>query len=165
MIVNIYKNIFLGDIHSLKEDHDQYDIKYVFSLLDNQENIMHDNHYFFEFEDNLMFSKELLLSFLEIYTIIQNTKQNILIHCYEGLSRSVSIIYLLLMTLYNLDYNTCYKLVKFKRPNININTGFEKVLREFSKYVFTKPPEIIDLQLILIEIINKNNLNNWDNIK
>ena len=57
--------------------------------------------------------------------------QNILVHCYMGSSRSASIILAYLIKYYHLTLEDALKLLKEKRPVVNINVDFWKDLEIF----------------------------------
>lgn len=55
----------------------------------------------------------------------------ILIHCYMGSSRSASIVLLYLIYKYEYTYEAALRLLKAKRPIVNINTNFLKDIHDF----------------------------------
>ena len=63
----------------------------------------------------------------------KNQKNNILIHCYMGSSRSATIVILYLMQKHNLTLEKAIHFIKQKRDIININTTFLDNLRNFKK--------------------------------
>ncbi|KAL4500411.1 hypothetical protein ABPG72_003362 [Tetrahymena utriculariae] len=71
-------------------------------------------------------------SYQFIFNSIQN-KQNILIHCRRGISRSATILIAFLMKFQNKSYEDCYNFLKQKRPVINPNSGFVKQLKSYEK--------------------------------
>lgn len=73
--------------------------------------------------ENLM---EHIFPFLQF--IKKHKYQNILIHCYAGMSRSVSYVIILLMYNHYLPFDKAYRYVKSLRPFININKGFKNQL-------------------------------------
>jgi len=87
-------------------------------------------YYNFEIEDNCLYKKEIIEFSIKAYKIIENNKdKNILIHCNEGRSRSVSIIIFYLMTKYKYDYETSYRLIKKIKNDINPNISFQNALK------------------------------------
>jgi atypical dual specificity phosphatase len=57
-----------------------------------------------------------------------------LVHCYAGISRSVTIVISYLMR-NGLDYESAYNYVKSRRPIANPNKGFKKQLIKFENYL------------------------------
>lgn len=87
---------------------------------------------FFNFvmEDNCLFTKELLEYAEEIRKIIDaNSDKNILIHCNEGKSRSVSIVAYYLMARYQWPFDRCLDHIKAIKPDVRPNDAFQKLLR------------------------------------
>ncbi len=132
---HIIDNIYLSNIHDAfnYELINKNNIQIVIRLSEdmNQSPYPKDIKYYnFEIEDNLLYKKELIEFSKLAYRIIEeNPNKNILIHCNEGQSRSVSIIIYYLMTKYKYDYNTSYELVKDIKLDAKPNMAFEKVLR------------------------------------
>ena len=68
--------------------------------------------------------------------IKENSNHNILIHCKEGKSRSVSLVVFYLMKEKGWDYDTCITFIRQKRPVAGPNSGFIKQLKEYyNKYI------------------------------
>ena len=68
--------------------------------------------------------------------IKENSKHNILIHCIQGKSRSVSLVVFYLMKEKGWDYETCIKFIEEKRPLAGPNIGFVNQLKEYyNKYI------------------------------
>ena len=68
-----------------------------------------------------------------------HSKNNILIHCGLGVSRSGSLVIFYIMKEKGWDYDTCYKYVKERRPIIEPIVGFEVQLRDYyNKYIKNK---------------------------
>ena len=68
--------------------------------------------------------------------IKHNSKHNILIHCIEGRSRSVSLVIFYLMKEKRWDYDTCFEFIKKKNRFAYPNTGFQNQLKEYyNKYI------------------------------
>ena len=129
----ICDNIYIGDKYAAREeenltknnittvvncaqglDSNYKEIKYI-------ELMLHDN------------SRQDLFPKLEVaYKFIKkNSKNNILIHCKEGRSRSASLVVFYLMKERNWDYDTCIKFIKEKRSIVRPNSGFVKQLKEY----------------------------------
>lgn len=65
----------------------------------------------------------------QIYNIIINTSENILIHCDAGVSRTGTVLIYYVMKKYKYTYQQSYQYVKSKRSVIEPNPGFELSLR------------------------------------
>lgn len=65
-----------------------------------------------------------------------NLKENILVHCNAGVSRSPSIIIAYLMIIMKLSYDEAYNIVKKARNCIRPNDGFVKQLRGIENTTF-----------------------------
>lgn len=64
-----------------------------------------------------------------------NSKKNILIHCFMGSSRSASCVILYLMDKYKMTFTDSYNMIKELRPIVNPNTSFVKQLENYKKKV------------------------------
>ena len=64
-----------------------------------------------------------------------NSKKNILIHCFMGSSRSASCVILYLMDKYGMTFKESYDMIKELRPIVNPNTSFVKQLENYTKKV------------------------------
>jgi hypothetical protein len=62
------------------------------------------------------------------YEYINNTNDNILVHCYMGSSRSASIVIYYLMKKYDMTLEDSIKFVKEKRNIVNLTTKFKDEL-------------------------------------
>ena len=87
-------------------------------------------------DENLFENIEFTLSKIKEY-INDNPKNNVLIHCYMGSSRSASITCAYLIKYYNLHIDESIKLIKSKRDLININTTFIDDLKRFYNEIHT----------------------------
>lgn len=58
----------------------------------------------------------------------------ILVHCFKGVSRSVSFVILVLVK-QGMDYEKAFELVTQKRPSANPNPSFRKQLKEYSENI------------------------------
>lgn len=86
----------------------------------------------YELEDNCLFKSEMIQYSKIIKDIIdRNRSKNILIHCNEGQSRSVSAIIYYLMTTYKISFDHSLKLIKKIKPDAKPNSAFESALKAF----------------------------------
>ncbi|KAL0134246.1 hypothetical protein PUN28_001205 [Cardiocondyla obscurior] len=65
-----------------------------------------------------------------------NLKENILVHCNAGVSRSPTIVIAYLMIIKKLSYDEAYDIVKKERSCIRPNDGFVKQLRNIENTTF-----------------------------
>ena len=86
--------------------------------------------------ENLEFSGIHYLT-LNINYIDEAKEKNgrILIHCYKGVSRSVSVLISYLIYLYKWTYDKAFDFVQLKRPIANPNIGFYLQLKTFHKRI------------------------------
>ncbi|XP_072944423.1 tRNA pseudouridine synthase-like 1 [Epargyreus clarus] len=114
----------------------EYNIKHVLSLGVDMNVIV--NHKFVQMLDLPETNIKQVLS--ECLHFIQNAvemKENVLVHCNAGVSRTSMVAIAYLMHYEHMQYEDAYSLVKAKRPAIQPNAGFSKQLKNM------KPGEII----------------------
>jgi len=70
-----------------------------------------------------------VLDFLNNKTIDEDNA--VLIHCYMGSSRSASIVLIYLILKHNYDLENALKMIKIKRPIVNINNNFIEDIKEY----------------------------------
>lgn len=81
----------------------------------------------------------IMLSIKKCADIIHaNRRENILVHCNAGVSRSPAIIIAYLMTMMKLSYNEAYDKVKEARSCIKPNDGFVKQLQSIENISFSE---------------------------
>ena len=66
---------------------------------------------------------------------LNNNDGNILIHCKEGKSRSITLLMAYLIKYQNENTNSAYKIIKAKRQSAMPNLGFMYKLREYEKNI------------------------------
>jgi protein-tyrosine phosphatase len=79
--------------------------------------------------------------FSEIYEFIEaaiENKENILVHCKGGMSRSPSMLCSYIIKKFNLTFDEAYKILKERRNVIEINEGFQKELKDYQKQLNKK---------------------------
>ena len=133
----IIPNLFLGDLPKALESKNSFDIiinlsGYDYSVFNDakiHKYIIDDN----PFEDIIKIINE---TNEIIKTELENNKK-ILVHCYAGRSRSVSIIIGYLIKYHKMTYNEAEQLIKSKRLDneININIGFIAQLKKYSLFL------------------------------
>ncbi|XP_050345223.1 dual specificity protein phosphatase 19 [Nymphalis io] len=107
---------------------DKYNIKHVLSLGIDVD-ISFINHKFVHILD--LPETDVRSSLVDCLPFLRNaveSKQNALIHCNAGVSRTSMVAIAYLMQYNFFDYEMAYNLVKGKRPAIQPNAGFKKQL-------------------------------------
>ena len=138
---HIYKNIYLGG-HEAAENEillKQYDVKTVINCV---AELQHDYKDLISYDLNLydMPEEQIISVFESAYKFVKkHLSNNILVHCYMGISRSSSFVIFYLMKEEKWDYETCFEFVQKKRPCIEPNYGFERQLKDYYyKYIKDK---------------------------
>ena len=83
-------------------------------------------------------SQSLIQYFPEAYEFIESSitnNENILIHCYAGISRSSCFVLCYLIKKLKINYENAIKFLKEKRPQVNPNLNFVKELNKWSEFV------------------------------
>ena len=94
------------------------------------------NYLTLNIRDNVSENIECL--FFKCINYISETREKngrVLIHCYKGVSRSVSIIISYLIFLHKWNYDEAFDFVQLKRPIANPNIGFYLQLKTFHKRI------------------------------
>lgn len=127
----ITDNIFLGNIFSLMDENLLTKINCIISCIKIDENIKQKikiinpnidiNELVFDDDRNINIEHFCKMAFpiIEMYE-----KNNILINCLAGKSRSASIVIYYLMIKNKMTFEYAFNLVKNKRDQINLNKGF-----------------------------------------
>lgn len=135
---HIIDNIFLSNVH---DAHNMAliltnDINIVIRLSEDCNTTVYPKSiefYNFEIEDNCLYKKEIIQFSKTIRSIItKNPNKNILVHCNEGQSRSVSVIIFYLMTIHKLSFDQSLDLIKEIKSDVRPNDAFESALRKLS---------------------------------
>ena len=135
---HIYKNLYLGDHYAAENENylKIYDIKTVINCA---AELQYDYKDLISYELNLydMPEERIINVFESAYKFVkEHLSNNILVHCYMGISRSASFVIFYLMKEEKWDYETCYEYVQKKRPCISPNYGFERQLKDYYyKYI------------------------------
>lgn len=82
--------------------------------------------------------------FEECFSFIQealSSNGSILIHCFQGISRSVSIVLAYLMTFHQMSLPEAINYTKHRRPQINPNFGFLNQLKSYESTLLTNYPQ------------------------
>jgi len=83
----------------------------------------------FEVEDNILGANDMLAAAKVISSLIDNTKLNVLVHCNEGQSRSVSVIIYYMMTRHGYSFDAALAHIRNIKSDARPNSAFERVLR------------------------------------
>ncbi len=134
----IIDNIYLGGNDAASDENylKQYNITTVINCAEEIVSVYKDIKLL---ELNLYdsFNQPLFPKFEVAYKFIKkNSKNNILIHCALGVSRSASLVAFYMMKEKGWDYDICYNYMKERRPIVNPNSNFVEQLREYyDKYI------------------------------
>ncbi len=79
-------------------------------------------------DENIIDYFEACYNFID-QSLINN--QNVLVHCFKGISRSASVICAFLIKKFKWNFNESIRFIESKRPWISINDGFDKQLQEY----------------------------------
>ena len=134
----ICDNIYLGDKYAARDE--PYLIKNNIDTVVNCAESVNSSYKELKYLELKMYdkSKQKLFPKLEIaYKFIKkNSKNNILIHCKKGKSRSAALVVFYLMKENGWDYDTCIKYIRKRRSVANPNRGFKEQLKEYyNKYI------------------------------
>jgi protein-tyrosine phosphatase len=94
----------------------------------------------FNLKDHAMENIECL--FYEIIQFIENARVNngrVLVHCIQGISRSVTLVLAYLMFSQKLNYDEAFKIVSSKRSIASPNLGFSIQLQNFYQRLYEPP--------------------------
>ena len=138
-IYKIIDNVYLSNLYSA---HDlnlikQNNIKTVVCLLDQpMPNIYDPSITFFSFvvADNINSKKQMIELAKKIYYIITTTDDNILIHCWAGISRSVTVIIFYMIKYRKFRYHEAYNYIKKIKWDVGPNSGFVEELKKIENY-------------------------------
>lgn len=135
---HILDNIYLSNLRQAENSAliNEKDIDIVIRLSEDinktiyPPNIMFINY---ELEDNIFNAGNMLKIAIEVNDIIlKNSKSNILIHCNQGQSRSVSVIIFYMIASRGYDYLSAFDHIKHIKPDISPNGGFANILKEYN---------------------------------
>jgi hypothetical protein len=74
--------------------------------------------------------------FLDMYAHPNSKyKTIVLVHCAAGVSRSTTVLLAWMMKTYKLSLNKALKIVRDRRPIVNPNHGFLRVLQEYERFL------------------------------
>lgn len=134
---HIVDNVYLSNLHDARNMQliSANNIQIVIRLSEDDNKSIYPKaiqFYNFVLEDNCLYKAELLQYSKLIKDIVQqNSNKNILIHCNEGQSRSVSAIIYYLMTTYKIGFDTSLNLIKKIKSDVKPNNSFQMALRAF----------------------------------
>ena len=138
-MTHIINNIYLGSIHDAESLDFIKDnkIKTIVSIINEDTklsiNTSNISHHRYNVEDFPTEANKLFNYLPEIYNIIDSTKDNILIHCMVGASRSATSVIYYIMRKYNIkSFEKVFTKVQSKRSIVKlINHGFRDILTKY----------------------------------
>ena len=93
--------------------------------------------------------------FYESIKFIENSKKNVYVHCYMGMSRSSTIVIAYIMYKKKLCFKEAFNFVSSKRSCISPNVGFKEQLVLFEKYLKDNNYKINNLNNIKLDDLIK----------
>lgn len=131
-LYHIIDNIYLSNLASaVKKNELQNDnITHIISVFNGSFELYPDNFTYKLIHINDDPWEKINIHFDDCYNFINNTNNNVLVHCIHGISRSCSIIIYYIMRKYNKTYEEALNYLKEKKYNVNPNNGFVKQLSE-----------------------------------
>jgi len=136
--MNIIDNLFLGNMDNASSIDfiNKYSIKKIINVTLDVKNYF-DNIDYLNIRVDDSKNVELNIYFYKIFNFINDNKEvNILIHCRQGKSRSVSFVIAYLMYHYKMNLITAYNHVKKIRNLIQPNIHFMNQLINYEKELF-----------------------------
>jgi protein-tyrosine phosphatase len=133
----IIPGIFLGNAYNANNYStlNYYKIKTIVNVSKEIPNAFESNFDYYRIpinDDSENHISEFINSTLDFLNNKSIDKDNaVLIHCYMGSSRSASIVLIYLITKYNYDFESALKLIKLKRPIVNINNNFIEDIKKY----------------------------------
>ncbi len=127
---HIIDHIFLGDIESAQSDNiDSHNIKVIINISNSRyEKFPNIEYYVYDIDDYR--TENITQFFSSFLSICASTKSNILVHCANSVSRSVTLVLVYLMQTMTLRDSIDYlmsKRTQYTKPN----SGFMKQLIEY----------------------------------
>ncbi len=134
----IIDNIYLGGVEAAEDE--EFLKSYNISTVVNCAGEMVSNYTDLKFIELNLFDHpldQLFPRFEVAYKYIKrHPDNNILIHCYAGVSRSASLVIFYLMKEKKWDYETCLNYTRERRPEVSPSGGFEEQLKNYyDKYI------------------------------
>ncbi len=130
--IHIIDNLYIGNIDSVnKEELINLGIQKIIIVGKRLKNNIHDNFEHIELLIDDSLEQDILEYLPKTNNFIDsNINNKILIHCYSGISRSVSILIGYIMYKYNINFNSAYDFVKNKYPIAYPNDNFVNQLKQ-----------------------------------
>lgn len=136
---HIIDNIYLSNLHSAHDPTliSKNNIRVVCRLSEDKNENIYGNikFYNYEIEDNMLYKIEILRIAEDIaHNIVlpmSAENANVLIHCNEGRSRSVSVIIYYMMTRKGFTYDDALSFIKKIKSDVRPNDAFASILQNF----------------------------------
>jgi len=135
----ITNNVYIGSLNSVKKEHlTELNIRHIIVAGRDLANENHNGFNVLKLDIDDSFEQELGDSIRSANNFIESvssdsTCNNVLIHCYSGISRSGSILLGYLIKKNKMSYDEAYDFVKKIYNPIFPNESFQEQLREFAK--------------------------------
>lgn len=134
----IHEGIFLGSIGAAynKDGLINHKITHILSVANMVEALYPSDFTYKKIEVRDSADVDLEEHFDECFAFINEAKQNggaVLVHCFAGRSRSVTVVVAYLMKMLGMDFSQAFDLVRAKRPQAAPNPGFVIQLKQFER--------------------------------
>ena len=127
---HIIDNVYVGNILSFEDNNFIAGLDQIISLVKPPASMNHIHSTQILFDD--MDYVDILPYAERIYTLLE-TDAKTLVHCAAGRSRSCAVVLYYIMKKHNKTFQEAYDLLKVKRPDMCINEGFIRTLKQYEK--------------------------------
>lgn len=144
----ILPNLFLGSVYATSpESLARHNIQAVLNVAGGHTSLVGnyplENHLIINIDDVPNAADEMMrkvfpkaLPFLDRYAHPHsNNRKRVLIHCAAGVSRSTTVLTAWLMKSFGMPFDDALRLIRLKRPIVNPNHGFMRILREYEHFI------------------------------
>lgn len=134
----IQEGIFLGSIGAAhnKDELINHKITHILSVANMVEALYPSEFKYKQIEVRDSADVDLEEHFDDCFAFIDEARQSggaVLVHCFAGRSRSVTVVVAYLMKTYGMNFSQAFDLVRAKRPQATPNPGFVVQLKQFEK--------------------------------
>lgn len=134
----IQEGIFLGSIGAAhnKDELINHKITHILSVANMVEAMYPSEFKYKQIEVRDSADVDLEEHFDDCFAFIDEARQSggaVLVHCFAGRSRSVTVVVAYLMKTYGMNFSQAFDLVRAKRPQATPNPGFVVQLKQFER--------------------------------
>lgn len=132
----IIDNLYIGSLNDAKKNKQHCDV--ILNVSEDPINEFDDHTIIIEIpmKDNENFKIEKYFDWTSkfIDTVINDLNKKLMVNCYAGISRSVTIVCCYLMDKYGISYNDAIDIIRQSRPIADPNDGFVEKLKKRELY-------------------------------